>query len=381
MKEFDFDIAIIGAGPAGIACALGLKASGLRVAIFEKAQFPRDKICGDAIPARALRVLNELNPDSAKRLENLDWKTNTKACKVVAPSDEIYTYHFEIGGYCAKRFDFDNFLWEELKAFPQIEHHEGLAINTIRKIDQGWEIISAKQVFTTQLLIGCDGANGIVSKSATESKMDAAHHCAAVRAYYENVEGLSVDTMEIYLLKDWLPGYFWIFPVSETTCNVGYGMLSAQVAKRKLALRKALPTIISEVPALKTRFSNAKALSDVQGFGLPLGSRMVQMNGDSFLLAGDAASLIDPATGEGIGNAMWSGQIAAKWALSAFRASDFSAAFLSGYGKEIRQKMAKELRYKYWAQQLLGERQWLINWAILRANRPGLVAWLIKKVF
>ena len=360
---------------------MGLKDSGLKVAIFDKATFPRDKVCGDAIPARAVRVLREVAPEAAKVLQGLEWKTDTRSCKVISPSDDVFTYHFSVQGHCAKRLDFDAFLFTQMKAHAHVDCFEGKAITGLNRNEHGWELETADQQFQARLVIGCDGANGLTTKATTDFQMDPQHHCAAVRAYYKNVGGLSPDTMEIYLLKDWLPGYFWIFPVSETECNVGYGMLSAQVAKRKVALRQSIPSIVESHPALRQRFKEAKLQGPIQGFGLPLGSRMIQMSGANFLLTGDAASLIDPATGEGIGNAMWSGQIAARWAIKAFQQHELSEEFLAGYGLEIRKKMERELRYKYWVQQLLGERQWLVNWAVRSANRRGLVAWLVKKVF
>src|SRR5262245_20317142 len=63
-----YDVIIVGAGPAGCACAMALRNSGLRVALIEKHQFPRDKVCGDAIPGRAIKFLHEIDPQFAVRL-------------------------------------------------------------------------------------------------------------------------------------------------------------------------------------------------------------------------------------------------------------------------------------------------------------------------
>lgn len=376
-----YDIAIIGAGPAGATCALALRGAGLRVVMLDKAVFPRDKVCGDAIPARAVRVLRELSPSSVQTLAAWPKKTTIRACKVVAPDGRPFTYTFTTSGYCARRMDFDAFLLEEALADGRIDFLAATTVEAIVRDGDRWEIKTAKQMLSARFIIGCDGANGVTARQLAGFEMDPQHHCAAVRAYFADVADLQPDTMEIHLLKDSLPGYFWIFPVSATECNVGFGMLSKDIAQRKIALRTALPEIIAQAPALRERFAQARMLGKVQGFGLPLGSRWVQMSGDGFVLCGDAASLIDPATGEGIGNAMWSAQIAVKWVLEAFKRKDFSTNFLEGYSKTLHSKLSKELRQKYWAQRLVGDRIWLLNWLIGRAGKRGLVGWIVRKVF
>lgn len=121
--------------------------------------------------------------------------------------------------------------------------------------------------------------------------------------------------MEIHLLKGYMPGYFWIFPLPDNTYNTGFGMVTSAIKEKKINLRKTLLNIIHSDKQIQKRFTNAVALETPIGYGLPTGSRKVPISGERFLLAGDAASLIDPATGEGIGNAMLSGIIAGKHAV------------------------------------------------------------------
>ena len=182
-------------------------------------------------------------------------------------------------------------------------------------------------------------------------------------------------------MDGWLPGYFWIFPLPDGRANVGFGMLSNKIGGKKISLRKALPEIVEQAPGLAERFAGATLEGPVTGFGLPLGSRKVAMSGDRFLLCGDAASLIEPATGEGIGNAMLSGQLAGKHLIRAFEIENFSATSLKSYDEEVYDKLWKDLRNKYRAQKILGERRWLMNWLVARANARGPIRWLMKKVF
>ena len=92
--------------------------------------------------------------------------------------------------------------------------------------------------------------------------------------------------------------------MADGTCNVGLGMRSDRVSKGKVNLKKELDRIIQEHPQFKDRFQQAEALEMPKGWGLPMGSKQQTIAGDGFLLLGDAAALIDPFTGEGIGNGM-----------------------------------------------------------------------------
>lgn len=353
----------------------------MRVALIDKAKFPRDKVCGDAIPARAMRVLREVAPEAAEQLKGLPMKEEMRACTVVSPGGKRFSYEFAVRGYCMKRRDFDAFLVGEAAKVPEVELMEGAAVKGLLREDGIWRIETDKGEIRARLVIGCDGANGVTAKQLGGFALDARHHCAAVRQYYEGVADLDPQVMEIHLLRDRLPGYLWIFPVGGGVSNVGFGMLSADIAKRKLSLRNELGDIVAKSPGLRERFVEARALDKVQGFGLPLGSRWVTMSGDGFLLCGDAASLIDPATGEGIGNAMWSGQIAARCAWGACMRREFSAASLQGYSEELKSKLFPEMRRKYWVQRLAAGRPWLLDFLIGQAARGGIIARLARKWF
>jgi flavin-dependent dehydrogenase len=116
------------------------------------------------------------------------------------------------------------------------------------------------------------------------------------------------------------------------------------------------------------RFVNAKQTDPLKGFGLPIGSRKRNISGHRFLLVGDAASLIDPFTGEGIGNAIRSGRIAADHIKKCFAANDFSASFNKRYDDEIYNKMWRELKLSRTLQQLL-KYPGLFNFVVRKANR------------
>lgn len=376
-----YDVAIIGAGPAGSTCALALRGKGLKVALLDKHQFPRDKVCGDAIPAMCGRILQEIDPKYRLALDAFPKKSNTRSCLVVGPGGGRFEYHFKTGGWCSPRLDFDNLLLNFVLEDGQTHFLPGNAVETIKRHEAIWEVGFGNEKIQAKLIVGADGANGICAKKLSGQQLDADHHCAAVRQYFQRIKGIEDGRMEIHLVKDYLPGYFWIFPVGEGRCNVGFGMMRKDVAKRKISLRNALPELIGSTPSLRERFEGAMAEGSVQGFGLPMGSRKVPMSGDGFLLCGDAAALVEPATGEGIGNAMFSGWSAAQVVQESLKMNDFSAEFLKRHDEQVYGKLWKGMHQKHLAQKYVGGRALLLDILLRLAGSPGPLRWLTKKIF
>lgn len=376
-----YDIAIIGAGPAGATAALALRDTGLQVLLLDQGRFPRDKVCGDAIPALCGKVLNTLDPTYLQALQAFPAKTDIASCQVIAPNGTAFEYHFHTRGWCSPRLHFDDFLLRLVQGHTSTHIIQGTKVTDIQGQPGQWQLITPAATHHARLIIGADGANGLTAKRLAQHHMIPEHHCAAVRAYYTGIQDLQPQRMEIHLPAHYLPGYLWIFPVGDGTANVGFGMLSSDIAKRKLALRELLPTLLQTTPYLQQRFAQATPLGPVTGFGLPMGSRRRPLSGHGFLLTGDAASLIEPATGEGIGNAMVSGRLAAHIAAEAIQQNDLRHENLKAYDAQLYARLWSGLRNKYLAQRLIGGRKHILNLLIGAAGRPGPVRWLMRQVF
>jgi flavin-dependent dehydrogenase len=211
----------------------------------------------------------------------------------------------------------------------------------------------------TQLVIAADGAQSRFARQIGRIELDNKHYMASVKAYYKGVTGFHKDNfLEFYFLKDFLPGYFWIFPLPNGEANVGIAIVSEDVSKRKLNLKKCLEEVIET--RFKERFTDAKINGKIEGFGLPLGSKKRQLSGDNYILTGDAASLIDPLTGEGIANALLSGVVAAEKAAECLKNNDFSAKILRGYDERIYRMRGQEFKVSYWLQRQF-RRAWFFN--------------------
>jgi flavin-dependent dehydrogenase len=145
-------------------------------------------------------------------------------------------------------------------------------------------------------------------------------------------------------------------------------MLSKYVSKKKVNLKKVMQDVI-ESPKFKERFKDATLQNKIVGWGLPLGSKKNRpISGNRFMLVGDSGSLIDPFTGEGIGNAMFSGKWAAEQARDSIAANDFSANELSTYDKTVYKKIGGELQVSAAMQKLI-KYPWLFNWMIRKIKR------------
>lgn len=354
-----FDVIIVGAGPAGSACAIELAKSGLQVALLDKATFPRDKTCGDALSVDVINQLKMLSRSLASEFETLENKIASFGVKIFSPDHNHIDIPFiskdeKSSGYISPRLHFDNLLFQHAKQFSNIEIYENCLVTDIKIAEEKSVMQSSQGSFTGKIVIGADGAHSIVSKMLGDIKVEKEHFSAGLRVYYEGVTGFHKESyIELHFFKDILPGYFWIFPLSDNKANVGIGILSSIVSKKKINLKETLQNLLKIHPHLKERFKDAWPLETIKGFGLPLGSRKRNLSGERFLLTGDAAALIDPFTGEGIANAIRSGRVAALHTIKCFENNNFSSAFNKSYDREIYRRMWKEFQISRTLQKLV----------------------------
>ncbi len=375
-----YDVIIVGAGPAGCACALTLKDAGLSVALFDKKSFPRDKVCGDAIPGRAIKTLRSISEDYADQFKEFTNKYNTRKTRVTYNKQNL-DFNWVGEAYTCARMDFDNFLFNLVKENTATDIFLNSSLSDL-VIKEDKVLIKEKNVaatFEAKIIIGADGAQSFIAKQLANRTVDRNHHVGSVRAYYENVSNTESSTTEIYFDKKFLPSYLWVFPLPDNKTNVGFGMLSSKIAKRKLNLKKTFYDFIAQNPELALRFKDAKQVSELEGFGLPLGSRRVIISGDNFLLCGDAASLIDPVSGDGIGNAMLSGKLAAEQVVRCFTRSDFTATNNKQYDEALFKILGKELKLRYRAQQIISGMPFVLD-TIFMACKSKTLKKLIKKI-
>lgn len=350
MQEKRFDVIIAGAGPAGTASAIKLAKSGLNVALLDKATFPRDKTCGDALSVDVINQIAMLSDTLPAEFEVLNNKIPSYGVKIFSPDHnyiDIPFIHKNIKscGYISPRIDFDNLLFQHVKQYSNIHIYENCTVTNVEITGERALLQTSEGMFTGKIVIGADGAHSAIAKNLGDIKVEKEHYSAGLRVYYQAVSGLHKENfIELHFFKDILPGYLWIFPLAGNKANVGIGMLSSTVSKKKVNLKQTLQHMIKTHPHLKERFKDAMPLETIKGYGLPLGSKKRNLSGERFLLTGDAAALIDPFSGEGIANAIRSGRVAAEHVIECFEQNNFSAAFNKAYDREIYRRMWKEFK-------------------------------------
>ena len=389
------DVLILGAGPGGAATALFLAKENIPCIVVDKAVFPRDKICGDALSGKVVEILNRYDRSFVEKLSLDPIQLNCWGVTFVAPNLEELSIPFrnkpkktdekrEIApGFITKRYDFDHFMVKEVKKHDGVNLMEGVEIDQFVKTPKGFTCSdkSGNYIIHAKLVIDGSGAHSQFAKKIGKLEVEKEHHCAGLRVYYKGVTGIKEGNyIELHFLKDFLPGYFWIFPLADGQCNVGVGMRSDYVGKKRINLKTELNNIIQKYPQLSERFKNAEPVDDIRGYGLPLGSKKRAISGDNYMLIGDAASLIDPFTGEGIGNAILSGYTAAQQAKEAIESKNFSGTALKKYDEAIYRRLGDELSLSYRMQKLV-KYPWLFNFVVRKANRNKVLRETIMVMF
>lgn len=389
------DVLILGAGPGGAATALFLAKENIPCIVVDKAVFPRDKICGDALSGKVVEILNRYDRSFVEKLSLDPIQLNCWGVTFVAPNLEELSIPFrnkpkktdekrEIApGFITKRYNFDHFMVNEVKKHAGVNLMEGVEIDQFVKTPEGFTCSdkSGNYIIHAKLVIDGSGAHSQFAKKIGKLEVEKEHHCAGLRVYYKGVTGIKEGNyIELHFLKDFLPGYFWIFPLADGQCNVGVGMRSDYVGKKRINLKTELNNIIQKYPQLSERFKNAEPVDDIRGYGLPLGSKKRAISGDNYMLIGDAASLIDPFTGEGIGNAILSGYTAAQQAKEAIETKNFSGTALKKYDEAIYRRLGDELSLSYRMQKLV-KYPWLFNFVVRKANRNKVLRETIMVMF
>jgi geranylgeranyl reductase family protein len=387
-----YDAIIVGAGPGGATAAAFMARAGLRPLLLDKDTFPRDKICGDAISGKSVDVMKRLGMiDDMVAAEQVgSWGVTFSGPygdEVAIPFTKMLDQPVAPGFVCA-RLEFDQLVFEQaVKAGAEIWQNAKVTGLIMDENGGGRRVLGVEvqhegetKEVRAPLTIGADGPYSTVVRALGMDQLDEDHYCAGLRSYYRGVTGFHErNHVEIHFVDEAIPGYFWIFPMANGMANVGVGMLSSVIKKKDIKLKPLLEVLVDH-PRFRHRFENAERVGKVQGWGLPLGSKPRTMHGDGWLLLGDAASLIDPFTGEGIGNAMVSGEKAAEWAGYAKSFNDYSAAHLKGYEEAVLSYLGDELKLSH-AMQRLGNFKWLLNTVIRKASRSAELADAISAMF
>jgi menaquinone-9 beta-reductase len=305
------DVLVVGSGPAGSTAALVLARGGARVALVDKAAFPRDKACGDLIGPRGVQILSDLELDVANATQVSDMivvgPTGNRV-RLPAAAGRTYPGH----GIVAHRAQFDTMLQRAAIA-AGAEFHEGRADTPIFDDDRlaGFTVSSTTQLHA-DVVVGADGATSRVGEVAGLVDPDRLLWGFAVRTYID--QHLDVPHILLWTPSPGaaFPGYGWVFPAGNGRVNLGLGI--GVLADRTTARRAArdLDAFLDHASRVGVLGPQGQAATRPLGAWLKMGLVGTTPARDRVLLVGDAAGLVNPLQGEGIAQAMGSGRAAAE---------------------------------------------------------------------
>jgi len=371
------DVIVVGGGPAGSAMAWSLAKRGVRVAVVERAIFPREKVCGDFVEPAGLRIIDAMGCRQALEASSPLPITSTRVYfgPRLGYRGAIPYYQAQHGlpphGYIVPRHILDNHLLERARA-ASATVYEGCAAAEIRRED-GLIHVEARTgrtrfTLSSRLIVGADGTESIVARTFGLAQTDRAHISISQRAY---VEGVSVEGGEatVWFDEDIIPGYGWMFPMSGGRANVGVGILSETCHRHGHSIPKAFVAAIERLRIRHPGCTHIKVTSKPIGGVVKMYGGIGPNHFDGGVLVGDAGSFADPMTGEGITQGMESALIASSTLLHALERGRFDAAFLANFEQDFRRYFDPAMLYLDFCAALM--RNWHFREFWMRSTMRG----------
>jgi geranylgeranyl reductase family protein len=314
-----WDVVVVGGGPAGAACAAAARRAkpDARVLVLDRAEFPRDKVCGDGIAPEALDVLATLGLDTAALIAGYP---PVARLRLRSPGGETVERAMHRPASVVPRKVFDQrLLRAALDGGAEYRRH------TVRRLEVFPDRVEVDGSVTAGVVIGADGAESVVRRALGIAPNRPDRLAIAIRGYAPEPAGHAGVQSLLTTEQRW-PAYAWSFPLGDGRANVGYGELVSGGATREgllAGLDRLLPGLAAE---------------GLRAHRLPLSTGRPRQPDGRVLLAGDAATLINPLTGEGIFYAVVSGALAGAAAVHGAEAG-------AAYRKALRRRLGRHLQH------------------------------------
>lgn len=353
-----WDVLIAGAGPAGSTAAIHLAARGHAVLLVDKARFPREKVCGDALLADTLQCLRpiglyEIVRQRAHRLSTARVYSPSRI-EVVLPGTYL----------TLKRRVFDTLLARGAIEAGALFCHATVDKVTVRPDGTtSWGVAGLRWPLRARVGVVATGASvSLFNKLAAAN----GHGVGALAARCYVRSPATIDCMVFSYERRLLPGYGWIFPIGGGEYNVGCLVFGRERRGVGARLSELLATFATQCPLMRGLLRHAEEISALRGGVLRCGLKGAPpLFGGSLLAIGETAGATFPFTGEGIGKAMKTGELAADVVHRALSRRDLRC--LSGFPGRLAAELKPVYRGYEAAQQWLA-RAWLTDLLMRRAR-------------
>jgi geranylgeranyl reductase family protein len=336
-----YDVAIVGAGPAGASAAFTLEKSGYNIVLIDKEEFPRPKPCAGVLPPRIFSEI-EVPKEVVER--------PLYGYRIFSPSGRRVESKFPKPGIIVRRENFDSYLLSRLKCEP-----EQIRIVSCEIEKDFVRLSGEKGTFCAKAVLGCDGVNSLFRKvvQKDETPRKRVNDMALAMQYEISLSDGVIDErignwFEVYYTLSY--GYGWISPIKGAV-KVGVGGVSEGFKKN---IKKILDEFIEKEDVAR-KLKDGQVVKTEAHF-IPIIGPLSTLSADRLLLCGDAGGFVFPGTGEGIYYAIKSGRIAGGVLGQALKDDDLNVESLTkAYNEQLEKNGLLSLRQVDFVEKVLSD--------------------------
>jgi len=308
--NYESDVAIIGAGPAGSTAAYLLSKVGLNVILIDKYLFPRDKLCGGLVSVKTLKLLEQIFNETEESLnEKQIINFSSNRFEFVCKKKSLAKCYTKIPTHFVERTVYDKFLLDKaVDSGAKIIYGE-----EVKEVDLDYNtlVTSKGKTINSKYIIGADGANSIIRKEFEKlGALDKESWLTNLGFAFETFIGkdkLSFETDIMYLYFGYMKtGYAWVFP-NKDKAVIGIGGLLKELNNKEF--KSIFTKFLMSLGIDKKTVDDC--IKDIRGHPIPFGNFIENPVYKNTILIGDAGGLVNPVTGEGIYYAQKSAEVAA----------------------------------------------------------------------
>ena len=369
-----YDVCIVGAGPAGSACAFYLAGRGVKVVLLEKERFPRDKLCGDAVcsPAlphlRRMGVLQEIEAEGLGNWARVGGMVSPRGIAYIGNSTDDTRLPMVIA---IRRMVLDEKM-ARAAARAGAELVEEFPVGTADfSPAEGMWVVHHKRgqtpPYRAKVLVAADGALSRLARAL--GLVETAPDAICSRAYVDSRTANFHADGVVYYPPELVPGYCSLFREAGGLVSFCCYIIPGGACGVS-DLRRMHYGMLRNYGELRAALGPNASIETMRGAPLRLGG-IPRSYSDHVLIIGDAAGHIDPLTGEGIHYGIEGASIAAGVLVEAFRAGDFSARFLERYHRRWQQAFGRDFRWSARMARISARHPVLLDGAAALMRRRG----------